>query len=92
MKSESSFNSVSWSSLGPQRVKDLGLLLLWCGFDPWPGNFCILWVRPKTKNSVNILAKSLVCASRKPDKNKDNTSSRSQPLKSPLCQASTVSL
>ena len=17
--------------------------VLWCGFDPWPGNFCMLW-------------------------------------------------
>ena len=34
-------------------VKDLVLsslwlgLLLWLGFNPWPGNFCILWVWPK---------------------------------------------
>ena len=21
--------------------------LLWCGFDPWPGNFHMLWVQPK---------------------------------------------
>ena len=35
----------SWSSLVVQRVKGLALsfqepgLLLWTGFDPWPGNF-----------------------------------------------------
>ena len=34
-----------WSSLAAQWVKDLALslpwpgLLLWCRFDPWPGNF-----------------------------------------------------
>ena len=22
-------------------VKDLALSLLWCGFNPWPGNFCM---------------------------------------------------
>ena len=42
-----------WSSLVAQRVKDLALslmwlwLLLWCGFDPWPGNFHVLWAWPK---------------------------------------------
>ena len=36
-----------------QLVKDPALswlwlwLLLWLGFDPWPGNFCMLWVRLK---------------------------------------------
>ena len=31
-----------------QQVKDLALnKLLWHGFDPWPGNFCITWVWPK---------------------------------------------
>ena len=24
-------------------VKDLTLLLLWHGFNPWPGNFSMLW-------------------------------------------------
>ena len=36
-------------------VKDLALtlqwlwLLLWLGFNPWPGSFCILQVQPKKK-------------------------------------------
>ena len=37
-----------------QQVKDLALSLLWlrsllwcCGFNPWPGNFCIPQVWPK---------------------------------------------
>ena len=38
----------SWSSLVAQWVKDLALLLLWHGFDPWPRNVCMLWVWPKT--------------------------------------------
>ena len=38
-----------------QWIKDLMLLWLWCGlqmwlgFDLWPGNFYMLWVRPKTE-------------------------------------------
>ena len=31
-----------------QQVKDLGLLL-WCRFDPWPGNFHMPLARPKRK-------------------------------------------
>ena len=44
-----------WSSLVAQSTKDpaLSLLwlwsLLWCGFDPWPGNFHLPWVQPKKK-------------------------------------------
>ena len=30
-------------------VKDLALSRLWVGFDLWPGNFHMLWVRPKNK-------------------------------------------
>ena len=35
------------------RVLSLQLLgsLLWCGFDPWPGNFCIPRAWPKTKQN-----------------------------------------
>ena len=42
-----------------QGVKDLALsllwlwLLLWHGFDPWPGNFCMLWTWPRTKKTQN---------------------------------------
>ena len=32
-----------------QQVKDPVLLLLWHRFDPWPGNFCMPWARPKKK-------------------------------------------
>lgn len=41
-----------------QWVMDLALALLWLrsllwlGFDPWPGNFCILWVQPKKKGLI----------------------------------------
>ena len=44
------------SSLVAQKVKDLALsllwlwLLLWCGFDPWPGNFHMPQVWPKNQN------------------------------------------
>ena len=31
-----------------QWVRDPALSLLWCGFHPWPWNFCVLWVWPKT--------------------------------------------
>ena len=40
---------------GGLAVKDLALtllwlrLLLWCRFDPWPGNFHMLWVQPQKK-------------------------------------------
>ena len=42
-------------SLVAQQVKDLMLslqwlgLLLWHGFDPWPGNFHMPWVQPAKK-------------------------------------------
>ena len=38
-----------------QQVKELALsllwrgLLLWQGFDHWPGNFLMLWMQPKKK-------------------------------------------
>ena len=35
-----------------QWVKDLVLSLLWCRFDPCPGNFCVLWVQPEKKKKV----------------------------------------
>ena len=44
-----------WSPLVAQQVKDWALslqrpgLLLWLGFDPWPGNFQMSWVPPKNK-------------------------------------------
>ena len=45
----------SQSSLVAQQVKNLALSMPWrgslqrCRFDPWPRNFCILWVQPKKK-------------------------------------------
>ena len=39
---------ISWSSLVVQ-VKDPALSLQWYGFDPWPRNFHMPWVQPKTK-------------------------------------------
>lgn len=32
-----------------QCVKDLLLLLLWPGLDPWPGNFGMPWTGPRKK-------------------------------------------
>ena len=43
------------SSLVAQQVKDSALslqqlrLLLWCGFHPWPGNFCMPQMWPKKR-------------------------------------------
>lgn len=39
----------SGRSLMVQQVKDLALSLLCLGFDPWPGNFNMLWVQLKIK-------------------------------------------
>ena len=40
------------SSLVAQQFQDPVLSLLWLRFDPWPGNFHMLWLRPKReKNS-----------------------------------------
>ena len=37
------------SCLVMQWVKDLALSLQQWGFDPWPGNFCMLQAQPKKK-------------------------------------------
>lgn len=43
----------SWNSLLAWQVKDLALSVqqpgsfLWCGFNPWPMNFYMLWAWPK---------------------------------------------
>ena len=39
------------SLLVAQGVKDLALSLLWHGFDPWPGNFCILRAQSKIQTN-----------------------------------------
>ena len=55
--------SSMWSSLVVQSAKDLVLLLqqprllLWHGFDPWPGNFHMPWARPGKKKKKRLLAK-----------------------------------
>ena len=41
---------------GAQRIKDLVLSLLWCMFDPWPGNFPMPWVGPKKENIEHVRA------------------------------------
>ena len=47
--------SLLGNSFVVQQIKDLALslqqlrLLLWCGFDPWPGNFYMLQAWPKKK-------------------------------------------
>ena len=33
--------------------------LLWCGFDPWPGNFCMLQAWPANKNRNKEIRKSI---------------------------------
>ena len=55
---------VCWSTLVVRRVNDLVSLqwlrsLLWHGFDPWPANFHMLWVRhpPQKKNKKTNLTK-----------------------------------
>ena len=35
-------------------VKDLVVLHLWHRFDPWPGNFHVLWARPKMKDEKTV--------------------------------------
>jgi len=43
-----------------QWVKDLALsllwlrLLLWRGFSPWLGNFCMEWAKPKKKKKRGV--------------------------------------
>ena len=44
---KTTLNPAPWSSLLVQQVKDLALSLPWPGFDPWPGKFHMLWVRPE---------------------------------------------
>ena len=40
-----------WEFPGGLAVKDLALSLLWHGFQPGPGNFCMLLVQPKDKKN-----------------------------------------
>ena len=47
-----------WSSLVAQQVKEPALSLqqlgslLWHGFDPWPGNFCMLQLQSKNTSNT----------------------------------------
>ena len=38
-------------------IKDLALSLLWLGFDPWPGNFCMLCVQTHTDTHTHTFYK-----------------------------------
>ena len=44
-----------------QQVKDPALsllwlwLLLWCEFDSWPRNFCMMWAGPKEKKKNGMI-------------------------------------
>ena len=57
-ESQQGFKSTRGSSLVAQQVKDLALSLLqlrlppWCGFDPWPGNFCMPKAQPKKETET----------------------------------------
>ena len=48
-------------------VRDLALLLLWVRsllwhrFDPWPGNFCMIWAQPKVKNNNSLIFFCDIC-------------------------------
>ena len=50
-------------------VKDLAVSLLWLGlllwlkFDPWPGNFCMVWALPKKRyNFDRLIVGCVACA------------------------------
>lgn len=51
----------------PQRAEDLALslqwlwLLLWRGFEPWPGNLCMLPKRKKYSSLVTDIYFSCIC-------------------------------
>ena len=38
--------------------------LLWCGFDPWPGNFHVTWGQKKEKKKVTKDQKKMHIAER----------------------------
>ena len=66
-------NKFDWNSLVAQRVKDLALSLLglgsllWCRFNPWPGNSRMLWVRPKKKKKrVSLIKPSILVKLERP--------------------------
>ena len=48
------YKSINTEFPGGLVVKDLALLLQWQGFDPWPGNFRMLWPYPPAKKRAQI--------------------------------------
>ena len=50
----------SWLS---RLFKNLALVLLWCGFDSWPRNFCMLWTGKKQKQKQKQKQRSSCCGS-----------------------------
>ena len=42
---------------GGIAVKNPVLSLLWHGFDPWPGNFCMSWVQQKKEKKASALSR-----------------------------------
>ena len=48
------FVKINWEFPGCLVVKDSILLLLWFRFDPWSGNFHMLWAWQKTPNCSSI--------------------------------------
>ena len=50
------FKVQAWRELpGGLVVKDPTLSLLWCGFHPLPGNFCLPLAQPKKSAEVAVL-------------------------------------
>ena len=43
-------NCVHYPALSLQQLE----FLLWCRFDPWPGNFCMPWAWPKKESFIQL--------------------------------------
>ena len=52
-KGEKASAGVAWW----YSVKNPVLSLLWHGFDPWPGNFCMSWVQQKKEKKASALSR-----------------------------------
>ena len=61
IKGNVTLKEVIGSSLVAQQVKGLAWPLLWLsdycgnGFNPWPGNFHVLWARPQRLKTKRLL-------------------------------------